>query len=363
VFIAVTSIGVEYGGPAVSVVGLAAGLAKQGCDVTLWSLKPSDDAQPPAGGYRTVFGSVKDALSRYGKPDIVHDNGIWLPHNHLISRYAGKNGIHRIVSPRGMLAPWAVRHKPLKKKLAWLLYQRQDLFAADCLHATAAEEGEHLEALNSGRPVKVLPNGIEPDGLYPTPSLTSLPLVPGSTFRTALFLGRLYPVKGLPNLLAVWGAIRPGGWRLVIAGPDEAGHRAELEAQVRGLSLQNDIEFVGPIERNRKSALLRSADLFVLPSLSESFGMALAEAMLAGLPVVTTNAVPWPDIEPEGLGWRVQPTKDSLAKALFEATSTAPDTLKIMGQKARDYVATRYMWDSLAPKYVELYEENLANRR
>src|SRR5207247_454433 len=110
--------------------------------------------------------------------------------------------------------------------------------------------------------------------------------------RTALFIGRMHRVKGLMNLVAAWSEVRPKGWRMMIAGSDEDGYRGELEKAVARHGLVRAIEFVGPAEGEHKQALYRNADLFVLPSYSENFGMAIAEALANELPVVTTRGTP-----------------------------------------------------------------------
>jgi glycosyltransferase involved in cell wall biosynthesis len=304
-----------------------------------------------------MSGPVSDILGTWGKPDVIHDNGIWLPHNHELSVQAKRSATCRIVSPRGMLSPWARRHKRIKKTVAWTLYQRRDLALASSIHATSQDEASDLRCLNLGPPVIVIPNGI--DASFRAQSHRPTSRQTGSV-RTALFLGRLYPVKGLPNLIEAWAAVNPDGWRLVIAGPDEGGHKSELEKQVRRLRLCNAVEFRGPVEKKEKAALFSGADLFVLPSLSESFGMAVAEAMQAGLPILTTSAVPWPDIEPKGLGWRVDETKTNLETALHQATSAPKGQLQEMGQRAAEYVNARFTWDKLTEEYIEMYQRAMS---
>src|SRR6185437_7644736 len=108
------------------------------------------------------------------------------------------------------------------KRVAWHAYQRRDLLRAACHHATSEQEAGHLQDLDLGIPVRVIPNGITSSAVRQRrePASTAL-----SSDRTALFLGRLYPVKGLPLLIEAWRRVQPLGWRLLIAGPDQAGHR------------------------------------------------------------------------------------------------------------------------------------------
>ena len=289
-------------------------------------------------------------------PDVIHDNGLWLAHNHQVADLARQSGAPRVVSTRGMLAPWAIRHKGWKKKLAWRLYQRRDLDRASALHATAEAEAKNLSALGLAGPIFTIPNGVElPDLDPPKPSSDC-------GVRTAAFLGRLYPVKGLPMLVEAWARVRPPGWRLVIAGPDEAGHRRVLENAVGAAGLGEAIMLIGPVTGSAKRVLLQEADLFVLPSYTESFGMAVGEALAHATPVLTTTAVPWPDLEARGCGWRAAPTVEAIAEALRVATRCDRATLRAMGAAGRAYVAESFGWDSVGAQFEALYDRLLTSR-
>lgn len=346
----VASFEPRYGGPAASVSQLARALVGQGCEVGVWapdrsatrSILLQDDAQ-----LARLDGRLQDALAFLGHDGLAHDNGIWLPHNHSLSEVARRREIRRVVSVRGMLRPWALAHKRWKKAVAWTAYQRRDLRRASGLHATSAEEAEGLASLRLGPPILTAPNGVE------LPDLAAPPA--GRDVRIALFLGRLYPVKGLPLLLEAWAQERPKGWRLHIAGPDEAGHLAELTAIVRALGLEPVVDFLGPVTGAAKTELYQNADLFVLPSHSESFGMAVGEALAHGLPVLTTSAVPWPDLEKEACGWRVEVSSEALAESLRTACALDPPELQAMGRNGREYVGRTFSWAALAPRYLDFY--------
>lgn len=210
VFIAATSLREECGGPAYSVARPADALSNLGLEIGLWVA----DASWPASLERTVVrrlrGTEIDALEPFGRPDIVHDNGIWRAHNQSLARLCDQRRVARVVSTRGMLEPWAIRHKRVKKTIARQLYQRADLRAASVHHATSRNEADNISQLSLGVPVRVVPNGVDaPDVLLPSQKD-----------------GRIYPVRGLPMLVEAWARVRPLGWRLVIAGLDENGHDA-----------------------------------------------------------------------------------------------------------------------------------------
>jgi glycosyltransferase involved in cell wall biosynthesis len=254
-----------------------------------------------------------------------------------------------------MLEPWARSHKKWKKDIAWAFYQRRDLACANAIHATAATEAKNLARLNLGVPVHTIPNGVDIPEL-PAPELVGRE----GPQRIALFLGRLYPVKGLPLLIKAWNRVRPKGWRLVLAGPDEAGHKAELETLIRDTGLSEKISFTGPLAGAAKSKCLAGANLFVLPSYSESFGMAVAEALAHGLPVLTTNSTPWPMLRERGCGWTVDATVDGIEEGLSQATSQDSKSLEAMGAKGRAWVASEFGWERVAKQFVAVYQETLA---
>lgn len=246
--------------------------------------------------------------------------------------------------------------------MAWALYQRRDLQLAGRHHATSAAEARNLKDLELGVPISVIDNGVdvpEPQPGVGEPRRGSLePRHP----RVALFLGRIYPVKGLPMLVRAWSQVRPQGWILRIAGPDEAGHRSQVEEMIAAAGLEEEISFLGPIAGDEKQSVLMDADLFVLPSHSESFGMAIGEALAHGLPVLTTTAAPWPLLEAQRCGWSVAPTTEALAQGLRKATSTPDAELRAMGRKGRETVAAEFSWDRVARQFMATYQDLLDSR-
>jgi len=349
----------DYGGPAFSVSGLADALATAGVDVSLWAADQSAAASrllPSTSRVKRLTGSADEAMDRSGKIDLLHDNGIWLPHNHRLAVIAARRGIGRVVSTRGMLEPWALKHKMLKKRLAWWLYQRSDLRRARCHHATAEEEAQNVTRLGLGVPVSVIPNGVDvPDpGPGPGPDKRS-------DDKCALFLGRIHPKKGLPMLIAAWRRVRPPGWRLQIVGPDEQGHRAELESAARAAGLENTIRFAGPVDGDMKRSTFFNADLFILPTHSENFGIVVAEALAHGVPVVTTTGAPWSILPKSDCGWWVDPTVEGIAEGLRQATACDRQMLHAMGARGRELVREEFGWDRVAKKFIAMYEGLLAS--
>jgi glycosyltransferase involved in cell wall biosynthesis len=266
---------------------------------------------------------------------------------------ARSTGVPFIVSPRGMLTAWALRFRGIKKRLAWLLYQRRDLLSAQVLHATSRAEAEGLRTLGLTQPIAIIPNGVE---LPPTgESIPSCLSSPPSSTKTALFLSRIHPVKGLLGLVEAWQMAKPPGWRMVIAGGAENGHLAEVEAEIRKRSLDNEFMFLGEVPDEAKWGLYQSADLFVLPSKSENFGIAVAEALAAGLPVITTCGTPWEELVTHRCGWWVEAAAAPLAEALRQATALPAAQRCEMGQRGRKLVEANYTWPAAARKMLAVY--------
>ena len=360
VFLAGTSFRPEYGGPAYSVSRLAIALAGAGAEVGLWASDQSAEVTPllPAtGSVRRMRGTETDALNSFGRPDILHDNGMWLPHNHRLAEFAKRQGIPRIVSTRGMLEPWALSHKKWKKTIAWSVYQRRDLASANRHHATAELEARNIQRLGLGVPVCMIPNGVD----LPEAAPISTRRGPGRNgWKTALFIGRIYPIKGLPMLVEAWAQVCPKDWKLRIAGPDEAGHRRQLEHAIFAAGLEKVVSFLGPLEGRAKQAAFSDADLFVLPSHSESFGMVIAEALAHGLPVLTTTATPWSMLRDRDCGWCVDPSVAGLTEGLRQATSCDSEALRAMGERGQTFVAKEFGWARIATQFLEIYEAILS---
>ena len=348
-----------YGGPAVSVSRLGAGLARDGVTVGLWApdgsavtstlVKKEERLLPLAGNLKQVVRSFQ--------PDIVHDNGIWLPHNHSLARLAAHCNLPRVVSIRGMLEPWALAHKRVKKKLAWLAYQKRDLNRATALHATADSEAEVIANLGLLPRVVVLPNGVDIPAA--TVNHTRAPDQP----RTALFLSRIHPKKGLDRLIDAWKAVRPQGWRLRIHGSGASGYCDEVARRIARSGLERQISLEGPLYGVAKTRAFTSADAFLLPSHSENFGIVVAEALAHGVPVLTTTATPWQALESEHCGWWVQPTSEAIARGLAEVVAASDETRKAMGMRGSALVKRQFAWRAIAKNMRASYESIVEQSR
>jgi glycosyltransferase involved in cell wall biosynthesis len=366
----VPSLDPRHGGPSQTVAALTDALARTGAlAVALLAQghagRPVVPAAEPSVARRVLIGRGRVALAlglpmRRGlaevapgtRPALIHSHGVWHPAGHWAALAARRWQVPLILHPRGMLEPWALGQKAWKKRLALTAFQRRDLSQARVLVATSALECDNLRTLGLRQPVAVIPNGVA------LPAAEDLVLpdagAQAQRERLALFLSRVHPKKGVLALVRAWAQAAPRGWRLVIAGPDEGGHAAEVARLVTALGLDASVVFAGAVAGSQKAALYRDADLFVLPTFSENFGLVVAEALSYGVPVITTRGAPWADLETHGCGWWIDTGVEPLVAALRAATALTDSERQAMGERGRAYVQ-RYDWDAIAAQTLALY--------
>jgi glycosyltransferase involved in cell wall biosynthesis len=350
-------IGAELGGPSRSVPVLVAALAELGLPVTLAARSGSDNLASEAtalagrGVERVELpgdGAALDAL--VAEHALVHVHGCWLPALHRAHAASRRRRVPVVVSPRGMLEPWALGHRWFKKRVAWLLYERRNLRRAAVLHATGEREAESLRRLGFAGPIAMVPNPV----LVP-PAATER-RGSGGASRRALFLSRIHRIKGLDLLLRAWAEVRPEGWRLDVVGEGAEAEVRALRTLVADLGLEGAVSFADPVDGAAKWARYRASDLLVLPSRSENFGMVVAEALAAGTPVLTTTATPWSELPERGCGWCAAPTVTELAAALAAATAVDDAERAAMGARGRDFVVERFSPLRVATELRAVYE-------
>ncbi|MEH6604205.1 MAG: glycosyltransferase [Pseudomonadales bacterium] len=358
------SLDSSQGGPARSVPQLASALSALGHEVSIFTPEVTeeriaDNYDIGAAGVSLVSGSFRDAVVRFNRPDIVHTHGIWMYCHREAARVCLLENIPRVVSPRGMLEPWSLRQKLIKKKLAWYLYQRNDLRSASAIHATAQSEAENICELGGFSDVFVVPNGVtKPPELHL--NRDDFAGQNNDRKKVLLFLGRIHPKKGLPLLVEAWARIRPKDWTVRVVGSDDGGHINYIRNAVRQAGCAQDWSFDGPKEGLDKWRSIADADLFILPSHSENFGIVVAEALAAKLPVITTTATPWNGLRDNNCGWWVEPTVDAIEKALLAAMKVKPKELREMGVRGSSWVESNFLWPGVAKSMAAKYEDILS---
>lgn len=349
VLVTVPDLHPDSGGPSLSALRSAESLAERGVTTALAYGAPEGAAPVASREPRLTLLPVADtgkallgarayhkrllATARAFAPDLIYDFGVWLPKNFASAAVARKLGVSWITSPRGMLEPWPRSSKKLKKQIAWTLYQGRALRGAAGLVATSTDELDNLHKLLPQARLFLVPNGVDlPDNM---PA--------GERPRQALYLSRLDPKKQPDLLIRAWAEIRPAGWKLVIAGPGAPEYRESLQNLIAQLGVADTVDLRREAYGADKEALLGGSQLFLLPTLSENFGIAIAEALAWGLPVVTTTATPWAGIEPAGCGWVTAPDMVNFSTAMRRALGLDAGTLARMGETGRQFAA-RYSW-------------------
>jgi glycosyltransferase involved in cell wall biosynthesis len=293
-------------------------------------------------------------------PFLVHDHGIWLPNNHAIASASRHFKIPRIVSVHGMLEPWAWQHKAWKKRIAWHIFQKSDLERAHTLHSTSNLETFHIQQFLPKQTVVTIPLGVD----IPTINYNSSTKNKDKHQKTLLFLSRIHPKKGIENLIYAFNKISfKENWQLIIAGTTEdKKYLNYLKSLVLDVNLQKSVEFIGAVQGIEKLKTLESADLFVLPTFSENFGIVVAEALAAGIPVITTKSAPWQDLITHDCGWWIDVGISPLVEALQQAISLSSLERQAMGQRGRQLIEKSYTWQQTAKKLMEVYEAILNDR-
>lgn len=293
--------------------------------------------------------------------DLVHVHGLWTYLSVVAHAWGQRARRPYLVTPHGMLDPWALRHSRWKKRVAGWLYERRHLRDAACLHAVSGAERDAFRRLGLQNPVCVIHNGVDlpPPAAVPTAAPWAGQVAAGR--KVLLYLGRLHPKKGLPNVLRAWAAVRrqqrtlTEAWCLVMVGWDQGGHGEELRRLADNLRLTDDIVFAGPYFGEERSVVYRQAHALILASLSEGMPLVVLEAWAHSLPVLMTRACNLPEGLAAGAALQTDPDVPALGSALEALFRTTGAERQEMGRRGRELVEGRFQWSQAAAEMHEVY--------
>ena len=296
------------------------------------------------------------ALLEAIKPDVVHVNSCWEVLCSYTVFWAKSMGYPVVISPHGMLEPWVIKKNYLKKKLpALCLYQKRSLRMADSLIATAESERKNLLKLGYNEQVDVVQTGIVVDGIRIKEDWQCC--------KTILFLALLRPNKGADLLIKAVSRLKAEmeGYCVIIAGSGDPAYESTLKQLVRDLGLEKMVIFTSSVYDEDKWDLYREADIFVLPTLNENFGIVVAEALACGTPVITTKGAPWRDLVSWDCGWWIDRDIDHLVEAIKRFMLLNEEELERMGRNGRKLVEEKYSSKRMAAEMLDLYKRLVEN--
>lgn len=343
-------------GTAISAVGVGGGSLDE--EMRNWSstqVNTYNTFGPKLLGYAPSLASGLDSLNL----DILHCHGLF-HYTSVVSTLWGRNHGGYVVSPHGMLDPWALNNSRLKKKIAALLFEKRHLMNAGCIHSLCESETRSIRKYGISAPICQIPNGIDiPPSMAVTTSPWSGTIADGK--KVLLFLSRIHPKKGLANLIRAWSAAYTEAssakdWTLVIVGWDQGGHQLELQKLVLELRVEQTVLFLGPQFDDAKSIVYRASDAFVLPSVSEGLPMVVLEAWAYGLPALITDSCNLEEGYSAGAALRIEPDPTSICNGLHTLFSMTDKEREAVGQKGFNLVQAKFTWKKVATDMLGVYE-------
>jgi glycosyltransferase involved in cell wall biosynthesis len=301
------------------------------------------------------------AETTIAQADVLHLHAPWLDGNRQLAAITRRHRVPYIVTLHGMLDDWSMTQRGVKKRLYMALWGRRFLDRAACVHCTAEAELAQARRWFANPATAVLPYLVELTAFaqLPGPEMGLALLPPAHRNKSKiLFLSRLHEQKGIDILIRAAAALRDGGvdFALLIAGNGEPGYERQLHELVDQLKLRDSVAFLGLVTGPQKISLYQAADVFVLPTRHENFGLVLTEAMACGTSVVTTRGTDiWQELYQAG-GVIAENTPAGIAagvRGLLEKRSELP----ALGARGRAWVFQTLAVEPLAERYERLYRQ------
>lgn len=358
----VPGISAESSGPSYSVPGLCRGLQDAGCEVSLHFTgeRPRRElgCQVEAYGFSKWphphlrrSPQMRQALKKAcAEAEIIHNNSLWQYPNVYPAEAKRGTQCKLVMAPRGTMAEWSLKHHWLQKKIFGWYAQYAAMRATDMWHATCRKEYEEIRAAGYNQPVAIVPIGMD------LPTIERKNAGESKEKRRLVFFGRIHKVKAVDTLILAWGQLadRFKDWELVIAGPD-GGVKEDLEALTAERKVPR-VTWTGELNGPAKYEFLAQADLYVLPSYTENFGVTVAEALACGTPVIASQGTPWEGLAASQAGWWIPCGTEPLKAQLEQALALAPEELAKIGRNGREWIKRDFAWEGIGRKMKLAYE-------
>ncbi|WP_427159718.1 hormogonium polysaccharide biosynthesis glycosyltransferase HpsP [Aliinostoc sp. HNIBRCY26] len=383
----VPSISLVYGGPSQMVLGLAPALAKEGAKVTVITTDSNGDTgQKPLdvplnvpisqNGYEIIYfrcapfrrykfslDLLKWLKNHAREFDIAHIHALFSPVSSAAALVCRQENLPYILRPLGTLDPADLLKKKQLKKLYVEIIEKRNLANAAAIHFTSEQEAKVSARFGVNTKDLVIPLGVIPPQVSPENGKTFISREWGikENIPWVLFMSRLDPKKGLNLLIPALEKLLELGhnFHFILSGasPQDPSYEQKIKDQIANSSLKSHTTITGFVTGELKTRLLQAADLFVLPSYYENFGIAVAEAMVAGKPVVISDQVHiWEQVRDSESGWVGTTDVESLVELLQTALQNPPECQR-RGLNARNYALENFSWDAIARQMIQAYNQ------
>jgi glycosyltransferase involved in cell wall biosynthesis len=386
----VPSISLIYGGPSQMVLGISRALARTGVEVTVITTNSNGDTgQKPLDvplhtaieqdGYQVIYFSCTPFrrykfsldllkwLNRHAQEfDLAHIHALFSPVSSASATLCRWQKLPYILRPLGTLDPADLHKKRQLKQLYAAILERPNLAGAAAIHFTSLQEAKVSERFGVATRDLIIPLGVQ--------ELRESNGEEGSTVRqrfgipvdipVVLFMSRIDPKKGLNLLIPALENLLALGlsFHFVLAGtnPQDPKYEEKIQSQIQASPLRSHTTITGFVTGELKTALLEVADLFVLPSYYENFGIAVAEAMAAGTAVLISDQVHiCPEVRQSNSGW-VSSLNITEITHLLRIALENPSERQRRGSLAQEYALKHYSWDAIAHQTIQAYNQILS---